>query len=176
VPVTASAAHEPVEIVDDDDQVIAVVPRAEIRARRLQHRAVFVAVLSTDGRLLVHRRADDNDVWPGWWDLAVGGVVAAGESYDDAAVRELAEEIGVTGVVPEPLGGGRFVDESVALLGRCYRVVHDGPFTFDDGEVVEARWATPDELRELMNRLRFLPDSVDLLLPLLAGFADAAPG
>ncbi len=44
--------EELVDIVDDDDNVITTVTRAEMRARRLQHRSVGIAVMSTDGRLL----------------------------------------------------------------------------------------------------------------------------
>jgi isopentenyldiphosphate isomerase len=154
-------------VVDDDDRVIATVTRAEMRARRLQHRAVSIAVMGSDGRLLVHRRADSKDVWPGMWDLAAGGVVGAGESYDDAAARELAEELGVAGVELEPLGEGRFVDESVALIGRGYRCTHDGPFAFTDGEIAEVRWVDRAALDELMGRERFVPDTVALLLPRL---------
>lgn len=160
-------AEEPVEVVDEHGRVVEVVTRRQMRAENLRHRAVFVAVLSSDGRLLVHRRSDTKDVWPGWWDVAVGGVVGAGEGDDDAAVRELAEEVGITGVMPEPLGGGRYEDESVRVVGRCYRVVHDGPYTFADGEVVEARLVARDELRQMMSHLDFLPDSVALLTPLL---------
>ena len=166
--VTSASAHELVDIVDDNDRVIATVTRREMRAERLQHRAVFIVVMSSDGRLLVHRRSDDKDVWPGWWDIAVGGVVAAGETYDDAAVRELAEEVGVTGLVPHALGGGRYVDDTVALLGKCYRVDHNGPFQFDDGEVVEARWVSAGELAAMRIEHSFLPDSLELLLPLLS--------
>ncbi|MEZ5223060.1 MAG: NUDIX domain-containing protein [Ilumatobacteraceae bacterium] len=158
-----------VDVVDDDDRVIATVTRAEMRARRLQHRAVAVAVIGTDGRLLVHRRADDKDVWPGWWDLAAGGVVSAGESYLDAARRELAEELGVE--LPadrfEPLGEGRFRDDAVAIVARGYRVVHDGPFRCTDGEIAELHWVSWDELDELRTTATFVPDSVALLLPLI---------
>ena len=156
-------------MVDEDDRVIATVTRAEMRAKRLQHRGVSIAVLSSDGRLLVHRRADDKDIWPGWWDMAAGGVVAAGEDYTDAACRELAEELGVE-VAPaalEWLGEGRFADESVALIGRGYLVVHDGPFDLTDGEIAEVRWVTPDELETLVGAEPFVPDNVALLLPLL---------
>jgi isopentenyl-diphosphate delta-isomerase len=169
----AAAGDEPVEIVDRDGRVLRVVPRRQMRAERLRHRTVFVAVLSSDGRLLVHQRSADKDVWPGWWDVAVGGVVAVGESWDQAAARELAEEVGVVGAAPEPIDGGRlgrFEDDDVRLVGRCYRVVHDGPFSFADGEVVQARFVTPAELAELRRRERFLPDSVALVLPLLDGF------
>jgi isopentenyldiphosphate isomerase len=165
--VTASPADEPVEVVDEQGRVLEVVTRRRMRAENLRHRAVFVAVLSSDGRLLVHRRSDTKDVWPGWWDVAVGGVVGAGEADDDAAVRELAEEVGVRGVRPEPLGGGRYEDESVRIVGRCYRVVHDGPYTFVDGEVVEARLVDRDELRAMLATVDVLPDSVALMARLL---------
>jgi isopentenyldiphosphate isomerase len=161
------AGDERVDVVDDDDRVIGTVTRAEMRARRLQHRAVAVAVFGSDGRLLVHRRADTKDIWPGQWDLAAGGVVAAGEAAEDAARRELAEELGIE-VPPgrlEPLGSGRFRDESVALVASCYRVVHDGPFTFTDGEIAQVRWVTWPEFDELRERHRFVPDSLALVLP-----------
>ncbi len=161
---------ELVDIVDDDDCVVATVARAEMRAGRLQHRAVSIAVMSSDRRLLVHRRADDKDVWPGMWDIAAGGVVAAGESYEVAAHRELAEELGVDVADFHYLGEGRFVDESVALIGRGYLAVHDGPFSFTDCEIVEVRWVDAVELQAMMIDERFVPDNVALLLPLLLPF------
>ena len=133
---------ELVDIVDAEDRVTTTVPR-RMRAERLRHRAVFIAVRSSAGRLLVHRRSAGKDLWPSRWDVGVGGVVAAGEGYDDAARRELFEEVGVD-AAPVPLGGGRHVgryaDDDVDLVARCYVVVHDGPIAFVDGEVAEARW------------------------------------
>ncbi len=161
---------ELVDIVDDDDRVVATVTRAEMRAGRMQHRAVSIAVMNSDRRLLVHRRAEDKDLWPGMWDMAAGGVVAAGESYEVAARRELAEELGVEVDDLQHLGEGRFVDESVALIGRGYLAVHNGPFTFTDGEIAEVRWVDAAELQLLMTRERFVPDNVELLLPHILPF------
>lgn len=160
--------EELVDIVDDDDNVIATVTRSDMRARRLQHRSVGIAVISTDGRLLIHRRSESKDIWPGRWDIAAGGVVASGETYENAAQRELAEELGVVDVEIECLGRSQYVDDELAALCRGYRVVHDGPFTFADGEVAEARWVTFDELDAMRATHRFVPDSVALLLPLIA--------
>ena len=158
--------EELVDIVDDDDNVIATVTRTEMRSRRLQHRSVGIAVISSDGRLLIHRRSLAKDIWPGWWDIAAGGVVVAGETYEEAARRELQEELGVDGDV-ELLGQSRYVDDDVAEMCRGYRVVHDGPFAFTDGEVSEVRWVTFAELEAMRRTHRFLPDSIALLLPLL---------
>jgi len=150
-------------VVDADDVVVATVPRAIMRRQRLRHRVTFVVVRSSDGRVLVHRRSDDKDVWPGRWDVAVGGVVTAGEGYDDAARRELAEEVGVHGVPLVAIGSGQYEDEDVRVVARLYEAVHDGPFTFADGEVVEARFVTAAELQERLARHSFVPDSVALL-------------
>jgi len=181
--VTAAAGDELVDIVDHDDNVIDVVTRRAMRARRLRHRAVYIVVIGSDGRVLVHQRSFDKDIAAGWWDIAVGGVVGAGERYDDAAVREVAEEIGVDVTVAvaaddgrrrprlEPLGSARFEHDELRVIGRVYRLVHDGPFTFADGEVIEAEWRTTDELHRLLDlgERRFCADSLAIVLPLLGG-------
>ena len=165
-----NAGDELVDVVDEFDQVVQVVPRRVMRADRLRHRAVFIAVVDGAGRLLVHRRSPHKDVWPSWCDIAVGGVVGAGENYIDAAHRELAEEIGVSTATLEEIDLGEsraYDDDQVSLMARCYVVTSSGPFTFDDGEVVEAWWVHRDGLDDLLRRERFLPDSLKLLLPLI---------
>jgi len=161
-----SAADELVDVVDEHDRVVATVTRGQMRAERLRHRAVFIVVVSSTGQLLVHRRSDDKDLWPGQWDVGVGGVVAAGEAWDHAARRELAEEVGID-ADPEPLdaSASAYTDDDVDLVGRCYRVVHDGAISFPDGEVAEARWVDGAGLAALLAAERFVPDSLALLPP-----------
>lgn len=158
---------ELVEHVAPDGSVIEVVTRARMRAENLRHRSVAIIVQATDGRLLVHRRADDKDVYPGWWDLAAGGVVTAGEDDDVAAERELAEELGITDVTPTYIASCTHEDERARERCRVYRVVHDGPYRFDDGEVTEARLVDHAGLTELIATGRVLPGSVAMLLPLV---------
>lgn len=157
-----------VEVVDPNDEVIDVVFRADMRRGRLRHRAVFIIVRNSRGEILIHQRSDEKDLWPGWWDVAIGGVVAAGESYDAAATRELFEEVGID-AVPSPIGGGSYEDDDVALIGRCYEVVHDGPVEPRDGEVVAFKWVDPNSLADLVKVERFLPDSLKLLGEALFG-------
>lgn len=163
------AAGEPVEVLAADGSVQRVVTRSEMRADRLRHRCTFVIVRSSVGQVLVHRRSDHKDLWPGRWDLCVGGVVTAGEDWEHAAVRELAEEVGVV-VRPgdlDYLGEASFTDDDVDELARIWTVTHDGPFEFADGEVVEARFVSRAELEAMMARLEFVADSAALAAPLL---------
>jgi 8-oxo-dGTP pyrophosphatase MutT (NUDIX family) len=94
-------ADEILDIVDENDQVIAQSPRGEAYARGLRHRCVFIQARDAAGRLFVHRRTATKLVFPALYDMFVGGVVGAGESYDEAALREAEEELGVTGL-PRP--------------------------------------------------------------------------
>jgi len=129
---------------------------------------VAIVVLSSDGRLLVHRRADHKDLYPGWWDLTAGGVVAAGETYADAAPRELAEELGISDATLTELTVARFDNDHAREICHIFHTVHDGPFHFDDGEIDEARWVTPDQLSQLVATQRFLPGSMAMILPALS--------
>jgi isopentenyldiphosphate isomerase len=158
---------ELVDVVDEDDRVVATVARGQMRARRLRHRCVFIVVRRSDGRLLVHQRSAAKDLWPSAWDVAVGGVVAAGEAWDDAAARELAEEVGIDGVVPRFVRAGGYSDADVDELARVYTVTWDGPIRFVDGEVVAAAWLGPDELATWRASRPFCPDSLVLAGDLL---------
>src|SRR5262245_51104038 len=88
---------ELVDVVDEDDRVVATVTRREVRQRSLLHRCTYVLLENSAGHVLVHRRTLTKDVYPGAYDVFAGGVCAAGESYDECARREVAEEVGVEG-------------------------------------------------------------------------------
>jgi len=154
----AAAAAQLVEHVDEDGAVIEIVTRAEMRARTLRHRSVYVAVLDSDDRLLVHKRADWKDVFPGAWDLAFGGICDVGEDWLASAHRELMEEAGVSGELTDH-GPVSFEAPDVALVGRFYVCRHDGPFVFNDGEVTDSQWVPLDELAGFIERHQVPPDS-----------------
>lgn len=155
-----------VDVVDDDDRVVGTATRAEMRAEGLRHRAVYVVVRTSDDQVVVHRRADWKDTYPGAWDICFGGVLDAGEAWDDAAARELAEEAGIEADL-RFLGGGTYEDDEGALNGRVYECTHDGPYPCPDGEVVEVRTVPRPALEAFIADRPHCPDSVQLVLPLL---------
>ena len=137
-----------------------------MRRDRLRHRGVFVAVITSANQLVIHQRSSTKDIWPSYWDIAAGGVVGAGESYEESAVRELAEELGIEAALV-PLGSSYYEDTEVALFGHGFAVVHDGPYRFTDGEVAAIELITLDEFDALFANRQWCPDSIALALPLI---------
>ncbi|GAA2722899.1 MULTISPECIES: NUDIX domain-containing protein [Streptomyces] len=117
-------ADEVLDVVDEHDRVIGRAPRGEVYAKGLLHRCVFVQARDAHGRIFVHRRTAAKLVFPSMYDMFVGGVVGAGETYDAAALREAEEELGVTGLpAPRPLF--RFLYTSADGHGGWWSAVYE---------------------------------------------------
>jgi len=154
--------YELVDVVDEDDRLVDVVPRREVRARNLLHRCTYVLVRRPDGRVLVHRRTETKDVYPGAYDMFAGGVLASGESYGDGAARELDEELGIAGVPLTPLFRHRYSGRSGEAWGAVYEVTWDGPVTHQENEVAWSAWVTLDELDRMLAEREFCLDSREI--------------
>lgn len=173
-----AVADDLVEVVDEHGNVLRVVTRAQMRAKKLRHRCAYIGVIDTAGeRLLIHQRAATKEVYPSYWDVCAGGVCTVGESWEESARRELAEELGIHAPI-EHLGSGTWEEPGggASLVGHVYLARSDGPFTFTDAEVVAARFVTPAELDALLERDPFCPDSVALALPRILREISVQPG
>ena len=165
------SAQEIVTVVDDGNRPVAELPRHRVRSENLPHRATYIFVFDRRGRVLVQRRTAIKDIYPGCYDLAAGGVVAAGESYEECAEREAAEELGIRGTVLEPKFDLYYEDERNRCFGRVFTCVHDGPFTLQPEEVESAKFHDVDEIAGGA----IAPTTPDTLLAFkrLLGLADA---
>ncbi len=146
-----AAQDEPVAVYDAAGQVTGAAPRGVVYRQGLWHAATGVLVRSGDGeRVVLHRRTDDKLIFPGTWDCWAGGVVEPGEDPADAAVRELAEELGITGVPLAPLPVEIFDDGRVRYHAFTYEARWDGPLRPQESEVAWVGWV---DINELIARL-----------------------
>ena len=139
--------HELLHEVDENDAVIGTRTRAELHRLGLRHRAVHILVFNSASELFLQKRSASKDINPGLWDISAAGHVDLGESYDAAARRELAEELGIDGastlrllfkMPSSPETGWEFI--------QVYSATHDGPLVLNAAEISEGRWISAPEL------------------------------
>jgi 8-oxo-dGTP pyrophosphatase MutT (NUDIX family) len=161
-------AEELVEIVDRDNTPIGAVTRRIMRQQNLIHRASYILVFNRQGQLFIQKRTATKDIYPGYWDLAAGGVVQAGETYLESAARELREELGVAGVKLKHLFDQYFEDENNKVWGRIFSCVNNGPFTLQTEEIDNGRFIPLSAIEALHRSEPVTPDGMALLrrLPL----------
>ena len=157
------SASELVDVVDAEDRVLKQATRRETRRQNLRHRASYILVFNSAGQLFVHQRTETKDVYPGYFDVCVGGVVAAGESYEDAARRELAEEIGVERAPLRRVVSFQFTDAENQVNGTVFSCTHDGPVRLQVEEIKSGEFLDLDIVLERVSTQPFCPDGVEAL-------------
>lgn len=148
------------DLVDEAGRIAGRATREECHGNpALVHRVAHVLVFNARGELYLQKRASTKDVQPDKWDTSVGGHVAAGEDYDAAAVRELREELGVTGVALDgPLYEYRMHSAIETEAVRSYHAYYDGPIHPDPIEIAEGRFWSFAEIRASLGSGVFTPN------------------
>ncbi|WP_341522503.1 NUDIX hydrolase [Pseudomonas sp. G.S.17] len=168
----AASDAEQIAWVDEQDNLLGSIQRAELRERGLIGRGTYILVFNSAGDLCVHQRTLSKAIYPGYWDVAAGGMVQADESYAESAARELAEELGVSGVTLR--GHERFFFDQPGNRLWCavFSAIWDGPLTLQPEEVLQARFIPVAEVLRETAQKRYCPDSLAALKRYLGNVAN----
>lgn len=150
-----------VDHVDEQDRVVGIVERGTAVRERLLHRMSMVICRDPEGRYLVHQRPHSSPRFPGEYSWMVAGAVGVGESYENAARRELLEELGVDAPV-RPI----FTFLCDGALSPYWFAVHEA--VVDPAAIVPCQddvawhgWLSETELVKAMTNWTFVSDSRD---------------
>lgn len=150
------------ELVDEDGRIIGRALRSECHGNpALLHRVAHVLLFNSAGDLVLQWRPEWKDVQPSTWDTSVGGHVDLGEDPGDAAVRELREELGVTGLALTFCYRYIWRSPIESEMVYTYTATYDGPLTPDPHEVPDARHWTPAEINAALGSGCFTPNFED---------------
>lgn len=160
--------EEQVGVIDETGTVVDVVARSLVRRDNLSHQVVAILVRDSGGRVFVHRRTETKDVFPGLYDAFVAGTVTAGEALEDAARRELAEELGIRDVELLPRFSQWYADEHTRHLAHVWGTTWDGPVVLQSDEIAWGGWLTVEDLESRLQdpQWPFVPDGRALLTTL----------
>jgi isopentenyl-diphosphate delta-isomerase type 1 len=149
-------SDEMFELVDEMGRVIGLAPRKRCHGDpSLIHQSVHVFVFDRQGRLFLQKRSLSKDIQPGKWDTSVGGHMQPGEKPEDAARREMTEELGVTPATLTFQYQYLWRSSVETELVRSFIVLHEGPFNLDPVEIDEGRFWPLDEIRAQLGKSVF---------------------
>ena len=125
---------------------------------------VFVCVFGTDGRMLIQQRQPFKEGWSGYWDVSVGGSAIQGETSQDAATRELMEELGLS----HDFTGERpvltfYYEDGWADFYPLIMDVDPDTLKLQEEEVKAAKWASKEEIYDMIDDGSFIPAEKDLI-------------
>lgn len=139
------------EIVDDDDRVIGLMPRAQCHGNpALIHRVAHVLVVNAKGEVLLQKRSGRKDIQPGKWDTSVGGHLDPGEDYLAAARREMAEELGLVGLPLTFLYHSRIRNEIESENVATFLAWHCGEVYPNPEEIDQVRFWSGAEIEAVL--------------------------
>lgn len=146
---------ELVDVVDEDDRPLAIMPLQEAHKQGLRHRAVFVLLYNNENKIYLQRRSKKKQLYPGRWDLSATGHVQSGESREGAALRELHEELGISLEklqLRHQLRASAETDWEFITIFNAGRVA--APPLPNKAEVEDGAFHDPDELAFLVEHFR----------------------
>lgn len=154
-------------LVDKNDKVIGTVKRKDAHTTpTLIHRAVAVMVFNKKGQLYLQQRSQTKDTYPGYWTVSASGHVNPGETYRQAARKELKEELGITNakhlkLVKKMLMYFPNETEYYAL----FETIYAGPLTLNREELSEGKFFTikPKFFQTTAKKLKKTPELKHIL-------------
>lgn len=137
-------------VVDKDDNIIGYRTRWDCHHDKiLIHRTIGIAVFDDKGRVLLQKRSNTKDLQPGLWAISVSGHVTKGQTYEEAAVREIQEELNIT--LPITFEK-KFIlaSEKETEMSAIFSAKSNGPFKPNPIEIDEIQFVAKNKLPRLM--------------------------
>jgi isopentenyldiphosphate isomerase len=141
--------NELLPLVNDEGIVIGQATRGECHSNpALLHPVVHLHVFNWKGQLFLQKRSSSKDLFPGFWDTAVGGHVGIGETPGESLMREAMEELGIDASGSTFAAKYVWKNEHETELTYSYYIVHEGAISFDKIEIDDGRFFSKKEIEE----------------------------
>lgn len=146
-------------IVNEAGEVIGRESRSVCHnGSMLLHPVVHLHVFNSLGNLYLQKRNMNKDIQPGKWDTSVGGHVDYGERVEDALLREVREEIGITDFKPLFAFRYKFTSDIETELVNAYITIYDKEIFPNDDELDGGKFWTKEEIKNSLGKGIFTPN------------------
>ena len=134
-------------VVDEDDKVVGKATREKCHSKlRLIHRSVCIFVVNDRNEVFLQKRSMSKDLYPGFFTGSATGHVDYGEDYDEAAKRELKEELGIDAPLLK-LGKAKSFTKSEREISMLYICRYNGPVKFNAKEIADGTFFSIEDIK-----------------------------
>lgn len=144
-----------VQLVSESGVATGSADMIEAFDKDLIRHTVHVMLENLDGKFLLQKRSNEVPNYKNYWDASAGGHVDEGEAHEDAAYRELGEELGLVGIELSHRASFYFESAGDGRMYKYYTQVYTGVFSGDSlptgapGEVSAVGLFSGDEINRL---------------------------
>jgi isopentenyldiphosphate isomerase len=145
-----SEAEEILDLVNEHDEVIGTIARGDydrMVSEKLGYiRAIDMFIQNDKGQLWVPRRTAHKTIAPNGLDYSTGGHVDSGETYIQAALREISEELNLKLTEADLTFIKKYPPADIAYFRELYIYHSNETPDYNPDDFTEAFWLTPEEL------------------------------
>ena len=142
------------------DRVITnrVITRGDDIPKNLYHLVVHVCIFNTKNQMLIQQRQTFKKGWPNMWDVTVGGSAMIGENSRQAAMREVAEELGLKiDLKNTPPVITKYFSEGFDDIYILEKEIDISKLTLQYEEVQAVKWVDIEEILDMIGLKKFIP-------------------
>ncbi len=147
---------EKVEVIDNNFNVLRVVPRSQAIKENLRHKIALIIVKNSKGQIYITQINRTKKTFPLKWATGAGGAVNVGETFDNAAKRELKEELGVA-VPIKFLFDFDYESDINTYKAKVYLAIYDGKISPNKKECETGKWVSKEELERYIEKELLCP-------------------
>jgi isopentenyl-diphosphate Delta-isomerase len=139
-----------IDVVDQADTPVGVIPRAEVFQKHANFRVSHVFIFNSRGELLLQRLALSRRRNPGAWGSSVASYLFSSEDYLQAAQRRVRQELGISDFQLVPLGKTEMVDDRCLKFISLFQSLNEGPFQCDPSHIDRVEFVAIAEIQRMI--------------------------
>ncbi len=154
---------EYLDVVNEENEVIDKKPRKVVHEKGLPHRTVMFFVRSHDDKILVTKRSENKEFFPGYWSIVLGGHVASGDTYEETVSKEMKEEINTLGEFKKLGEFVKDIDEETEYVNLYEVHVNKDEIKLLDKEFEKGEFWSKQKIMEELDKRNFLPETYKVI-------------
>ncbi len=153
---------EMVKVLNEQGQEMgSIVEKLKAHKEGICHGVVVIAIINSNGKVIIQKRAIAKREEPGKWDLSASGHISSDEAIIDAAIRETYEEIGIKIVADDLTYIDTFLFKAEGFNKKISHYTYvfivkkdidESELVLQESEVDEVKFVDKKELLEMLNK------------------------